>query len=134
MPIKKLTCLSLFEYALQVMLPNVIALTCFDRYKKLLTCTCLFADILWVMLSKAIELTCFDPYKKLLTCMCLCADILRVMPSKAIELTCFDAYKRLLSHKDEEGKLCRPGPLLTGLAGAAAGNVLFVLGLLQYCL
>ncbi|KAL3135657.1 hypothetical protein ABBQ38_006136 [Trebouxia sp. C0009 RCD-2024] len=49
------------------------------------------------------------------------ADILRVMPSKAIELTAFDAYKKLLSHEDENGKLKRPGPLLTGLAGAAAG-------------
>ena len=44
------------------------------------------------------------------------------MPSKAIELTAFDAYKKLLSHEDENGKLKRPGPLLTGLAGAAAGN------------
>ena len=44
------------------------------------------------------------------------------MPSKAIELTAFDAYKKLLSHEDEEGKLKRPGPLLTGLAGAAAGT------------
>lgn len=43
------------------------------------------------------------------------------MPSKAIELTAFDAYKKLLSHKDEEGTLKRPGPLLTGFAGAAAG-------------
>ena len=49
------------------------------------------------------------------------ADILRVMPSKAIELTAFDAYKKLLSHEDGDGKLKRPGPVLTGLAGAAAG-------------
>lgn len=49
------------------------------------------------------------------------ADILRVMPSKAIELAAFDAYKKLLSREDEEGRLMRPGPLLTGLAGAAAG-------------
>ena len=52
----------------------------------------------------------------------VCADILRVMPSKAIELTAFDAYKKLLSHEDGDGKLKRPGPLLTGLAGAAAGS------------
>lgn len=44
------------------------------------------------------------------------------MPSKAIELTAFDAYKKLLSHEDEDGKLKRPGPLLTALAGAAAGG------------
>lgn len=50
------------------------------------------------------------------------ADILRVMPSKAIELTAFDAYKKLLSHEDRDGKLKRPGPLLTALAGAAAGR------------
>ena len=49
-------------------------------------------------------------------------DILRVMPSKAIELSAFDAYKKLLSHHDEDGQLKRPGPLLTGLAGAAAGR------------
>lgn len=49
------------------------------------------------------------------------ADILRVMPSKAIELSAFDAYKKFLSHHDERGELKRPGPLLTGLAGAAAG-------------
>ncbi|KAA6425606.1 MAG: hypothetical protein FRX49_04503 [Trebouxia sp. A1-2] len=49
------------------------------------------------------------------------ADILRVMPSKAIELAAFDAYKKLLSHEGDDGKLMRPGPLLTGLAGAAAG-------------
>ena len=53
------------------------------------------------------------------------ADILRVMPSKAIELTAFDAYKKLLSHDDEDGKSKRPGPLLTGLAGAAAGRSAF---------
>ena len=52
----------------------------------------------------------------------VCADILRVMPSKAIELTAFDAYKKLLSHEDGDRKLKRPGPLLTGLAGAAAGS------------
>lgn len=51
-----------------------------------------------------------------------CADILRVMPSKAIELSAFDAYKKFLSREDEHGKLKRPGPLLTGLAGAAAGD------------
>lgn len=51
-----------------------------------------------------------------------CADILRVMPSKAIELSAFDAYKKFLSHEDEQGKLKRPGPLLTALAGAAAGR------------
>ena len=44
------------------------------------------------------------------------------MPSKAIELTAFDAYKKLLSHEDANGKLKRPGPLLTALAGAAAGG------------
>ncbi|KAL0033044.1 hypothetical protein WJX77_012276 [Trebouxia sp. C0004] len=49
------------------------------------------------------------------------ADILRVMPSKAIELAAFDAYKKMLSHEGDNGKLMRPGPLLTGLAGAAAG-------------
>lgn len=46
------------------------------------------------------------------------------MPSKAIELSAFDAYKKFLSREDEHGKLKRPGPLLTGLAGAAAGNQL----------
>ncbi len=51
------------------------------------------------------------------------ADILRVMPSKAIELAAFDAYKKLLSHEGDDGKLMRPGPLLTGLAGAAAGAI-----------
>ena len=55
---------------------------------------------------------------KLLT---LVSDILRVMPSKAIELAAFDAYKKLLSHEDANGKVMRPGPLFTGLAGAAAG-------------
>ena len=44
------------------------------------------------------------------------------MPSKAIELTAFDAYKKLLSHEDADGNLKRPGPLLTALAGAAAGR------------
>ncbi len=43
------------------------------------------------------------------------------MPSKAIELAAFDAYKKLLSHEDENGKLMRPGPVFTALAGAAAG-------------
>ena len=56
------------------------------------------------------------------TSVAVSADILRVMPSKAIELTAFDAYKKLLSHEGEDGKLKRPGPLLTALAGAAAGN------------
>ena len=51
----------------------------------------------------------------------LSADILRVMPSKAIELAAFDAYKKLLSREGDDGKLMRPGPLLTALAGAAAG-------------
>ncbi|DBA66960.1 TPA: hypothetical protein ACH3X2_002072 [Trebouxia sp. C0005] len=55
------------------------------------------------------------------------ADILRVMPSKAIELAAFDAYKKLLSHEGDDGKLMRPGPLLTGLAGAAAGATSFVI-------
>ena len=62
------------------------------------------------------------------SCRALCvwaADILRVMPSKAIELAAFDAYKKLLSHTDPDGKLMRPGPLLTGLAGAMAGNTIF---------
>ena len=56
----------------------------------------------------------------------LTADILRVMPSKAIELAAFDAYKKLLSHEGDDGKLMRPGPLLTGLAGAAAGAMSFL--------
>ncbi len=53
----------------------------------------------------------------------LSADILRVMPSKAIELAAFDAYKKMLSHEGDDGKLRRPGPLLTALAGAAAGAI-----------
>ena len=67
--------------------------------------------------------TCRQCPLVLLTCCSILADILRVMPSKAIELTAFDAYKKLLSHEGEDGKLKRPGPLLTALAGAAAGNI-----------
>jgi hypothetical protein len=52
------------------------------------------------------------------------ADIIRVIPSKAIELATFDLYKTLLSPHGAHGEVTRrPGPLLTGLAGAAAGGV-----------
>jgi hypothetical protein len=45
------------------------------------------------------------------------ADIIRVIPSKAIELAAFDLYKSLLTRHTSH----KPGPLFTGLAGAAAG-------------
>lgn len=60
-----------------------------------------------------------------LTWCVLPADIIRVIPSKAVELAAFDIFKGLLASTNEEtGKVSRPGALLTGLAGAAAGQLL----------
>ena len=60
-----------------------------------------------------------------LTQRALAADIIRVIPSKAVELAAFDIFKGLLATTNEEtGKVSRPGALLTGLAGAAAGQSL----------
>ena len=66
------------------------------------------------------SISCLCPTS--LTHCVLPADIIRVIPSKAVELAAFDIFKGMLASTNEEtGKVSRPGALLTGLAGAAAG-------------